>query len=61
VAAAFGLTTAINDAAFQSYLFPEAPGLIANKVNDDLQDVYQKSLTQTSSTTDDAATARGAF
>jgi len=54
VAAAFGLTTAINDAAFQSYLFTEAPGLIANKVKD-LQDVYQKSLTQASIATADQA------
>jgi hypothetical protein len=54
VAAGFGLTTAINDAAFQTYLFTEAPGLIANKVKD-LQDAYQKSLTSTSITTADQA------
>jgi len=54
VAAAFGLTTALNDALFQTYLFTEAPGLIATKVKD-LQDAYQKSLTQSSITTSDQA------
>jgi hypothetical protein len=54
VAAAFGLTTALNDALFQSYLFTEAPGLIAVKVKD-LQDAYQKSLGQSSITTSDQA------
>jgi hypothetical protein len=54
VAAAFGLTTALNDAVFQSYLFTEAPGLIANKVKD-LQDAYQKSLTPASITSSDQA------
>jgi len=43
VAAAFGLTTAINDALFQSYLFTEAPGLIAIKVKE-LQDAYRDSV-----------------
>jgi hypothetical protein len=54
VAAAFGLTSALNDALFQSYLFTEAPGLIANKVKD-LQDTYQKSLTPNSITSADQA------
>jgi hypothetical protein len=54
VAAAFGLTTAINDAVFASYLFTEAPGLISNKVKD-LQDAYQKSLTPTSIASGDQA------
>jgi len=54
VAAAFVLTTAINDAVFASYLFTEAPGLISNKVKD-LQDAYQKSLKSASITSGDQA------
>lgn len=54
VAAVFGLTTALNDALYQSYLFTEAPGLIAIKVKD-LQDAYQKSLGPDSITTPDQA------
>jgi hypothetical protein len=54
VAAAFGLTTALNDAFFQTYLFTEAPGLISIKVKD-LQDAYQKSLGSSSITTSDQA------
>jgi len=50
VAAAFGLTTAATDAVLQSYLFSEAPGLVANKVRD-LQDAYQKQLDPRSITT----------
>jgi hypothetical protein len=37
LAASFGLATALNDAIFSSYLFSQAPGLIAVKVKD-LQD-----------------------
>jgi hypothetical protein len=56
VAAAFGLSIAVNDAVFQSYLFTESPGLIANKVKD-LQDAYRDSIEQnaTKITTADAA------
>jgi pyruvate/2-oxoacid:ferredoxin oxidoreductase alpha subunit len=43
LAAAFGLSTAINDAIFQSYLFTEAPGLVSNKVKE-LQDTYQQAV-----------------
>lgn len=43
LAAAFGLTAALNDALFQSYLFTELPGLIANKVKE-LQDAYRDSV-----------------
>jgi hypothetical protein len=54
VAAAFGLSTALNDALFQTYLFTEAPGLISTKVKE-LQDTYQKSLGASSITTSDQA------
>jgi len=40
IAAVFGLTTALNDAILDSYLFNEAPGLIAIKIKD-LQDAYK--------------------
>ena len=43
VAAAFGMSTALNDALFQSFLFTEAPGLVANKVKE-LQDTYQETM-----------------
>jgi hypothetical protein len=43
LAAAFGLSSAINDAIFQSYLFTEAPGLVSNKVKD-LQDTYRQAV-----------------
>lgn len=54
VAAVFGLSTAMNDALYQTYLFTEAPGLISTKVKD-LQDTYQKSLSAASITTPDQA------
>jgi hypothetical protein len=43
LAATFGLSSAINDAVFQSYLFTEAPGLVSNKVKD-LQDTYRQAV-----------------
>ena len=43
LAAAFGLSIALNDALFQSYLFTEAPGLVANKVKA-LQDTYREAV-----------------
>jgi hypothetical protein len=43
LAAAFGLAIVANDAVFQSYLFTEAPGLVANKVKD-LQGTYRDSI-----------------
>jgi hypothetical protein len=43
LAAAFGLSIIVNDAVFQSYLFTEAPGLVANKVKG-LQDTYRESV-----------------
>lgn len=58
LAAAFGLTTGLNDAILQSYLFTEAPGLIAVKVKD-LQDSYQKTITNKN--VNSAATAYNAL
>jgi hypothetical protein len=43
LAAAFGLSILVNDAVFQSYLFTEAPGLVANKVKA-LQDTYREAV-----------------
>jgi hypothetical protein len=43
LAAVFGLSIALNDAIFQSYLFTQAPGLVAKKVSD-LQDVFRNSV-----------------
>ena len=43
VAAAFGMTTALNDAIFQSFLFTESPGLIAIKIKQ-LQDAYKQTV-----------------
>ena len=43
LAAVFGLSIALNDAVFQSYLFSEAPGLVSKKVAD-LQDVFRNSV-----------------
>jgi len=43
LAAAFGLSIVVNDAVFQSYLFTEAPGLVANKVKA-LQDTYREAV-----------------
>ena len=43
LAAVFGLTIALNDAIFQSFLFTQAPGLVAKKVND-LQEVFRNSV-----------------
>jgi len=42
-AAAFGMTTALNDALFQSFLFAESPGLVANKVKE-AQDAYKATI-----------------
>jgi hypothetical protein len=44
LAAAFGLTGALNDAFYTTYLFSEAPGLVAAKVRD-LQTSYANKLT----------------
>jgi hypothetical protein len=43
LAAVFGLSIALNDAIFQSYLFTQAPGLVAKKVSD-LQEVFRNSV-----------------
>jgi hypothetical protein len=43
LAAVFGLSIALNDSIFQSYLFTQAPGLVAKKVSD-LQDVFRNSV-----------------
>jgi hypothetical protein len=43
LAAVFGLSIALNDAIFQSYLFSQAPGLVAKKVSD-LQEVFRNSV-----------------
>jgi hypothetical protein len=43
LAAVFGLSIALNDAVFQSYLFSEAPGLVSKKIAD-LQDVFRNSV-----------------
>ena len=43
LAAVFGLSIALNDAIFQSYLFTQAPGLVAKKVGD-LQDTFRNSV-----------------
>jgi len=43
VAASFGMTSALNDALFQSYLFSEAPGLVAIKVKS-MQDAFQDTI-----------------
>jgi hypothetical protein len=42
-AAAFGMTTALNDALFQSFLYTESPGLVANKVKE-AQDAYKATI-----------------
>jgi hypothetical protein len=56
VGAAFGMAVGINDAVLQSYLFTEAPGLVANKVKG-LQDAYQDSVEKSPSTISNAETA----
>jgi hypothetical protein len=43
-AAAFGLSIALNDAIFQSYLFTQAPGLVAKKVSD-MQEDFRSRIT----------------
>lgn len=43
LAAAFGLSIAVNDAIFSSYLFNQAPGLVSKKVGD-LQEAYRRSV-----------------
>lgn len=48
LAASFGLATALNDAIFESYLFTQAPGLIAIKVTQ-LQNAYQQQVEKTQS------------
>lgn len=54
LAAAFGLSIAINDAFFQSFLFTQAPGLVAKKVSD-LQEAYRNSIEPSQITTASAA------
>jgi hypothetical protein len=43
LAAVFGLSIAVNDAIYESYLFTQAPGLISKKVSD-LQEVFRNSV-----------------
>jgi hypothetical protein len=43
LAAVFGLSIALNDAIFQSYLFSQAPGLVSKKVSD-MQEVFRNSI-----------------
>jgi hypothetical protein len=43
LAAAFGLSIALNDAIFSSYLFNQAPGLVSKKVGD-LQEEFRNKL-----------------
>jgi hypothetical protein len=43
LAAVFGLSIALNDAIFQSYLFSQAPGLVSKKVSD-MQEVFRNSV-----------------
>ena len=43
VGASFGMLTSLNDSVYDSYLFTQAPGLIALKVKG-LQDTYQTSI-----------------
>jgi hypothetical protein len=43
LAAVFGLSVALNNAIFDSYLFTQAPGLIAKKVGD-LQEAFRNSV-----------------
>jgi hypothetical protein len=45
LAAAFGLSIAVNDAIFQSYMFNQAPGLVSKKVGD-LQEAFRNSITR---------------
>jgi hypothetical protein len=45
LAAAFGLSIAVNDAIFQSYLFNQAPGLVSKKVSD-LQEEFRNKITR---------------
>jgi hypothetical protein len=54
LAAAFGLSIAINDAVYQSYLFNQAPGLVAKKVAD-LQEEFRSKITPDQVTTPSAA------
>jgi hypothetical protein len=63
VAAAFGMTTALNDALFQSFLFTESPGLVAIKVRS-MQDAFQETIekNQTDGTpSNDISTAAAAY
>lgn len=55
LAAAFGLSIALNDAIFSSYLFNQAPGLVSKKVGD-LQEAYRRSVGP-----DDVQTASAAY
>ncbi len=43
LAAVFGLSIAVNDAIYTSYLFTQAPGLVSKKVSD-LQEVFRNSV-----------------
>lgn len=54
LAAAFGLSIAVNDAIFQSYMFNQAPGLVSKKVGD-LQEAFRNSITRDQVTTASSA------
>jgi hypothetical protein len=54
LAAAFGLSIALNDAIFSSYLFNQAPGLVSKKVGD-LQEEFRNKLTPADIRTPSAA------
>jgi hypothetical protein len=54
LAAAFGLSIALNDAIFSSYLFNQAPGLVSKKVGD-LQEEFRNKLTAADVRTPSAA------
>jgi hypothetical protein len=56
LAAVFGLSIAVNDAVFQSYLFTQAPGLVAKKVGD-LQDEFRNSVISGDVTVDSQTSA----
>jgi hypothetical protein len=56
LAAVFGLSIALNDSIFQSYLFTQAPGLVAKKVGD-LQDEFRNSVVSNQITIDGPTSA----
>jgi len=54
LAAVFGLSISLNEAIFQSYLFTQAPGLVAKKVGD-LQQKFRNSIRPADITTASSA------